>query len=604
MDILPILTIIQSTHASLEGFQQSGLLDRHRRLLAEYSTAFHVVLYTSDSVDYSGYLGVEHRPVPLLPENFGWRHLAFYLWLVWKAPRMKGVIKVFGSNIPTLPLVKLLSRRPMIVTYQWDYAAQTQANEKSNIKYWLAPALEKLAIIPADLVLVTAKWLEEKIHNTYSKKTILLPNWVDLGSAFSDCKEVVRNDRLILYTGRLHWSKGVNILINAFARVKLRHSDARLVICGTGEEEEKLRAQVKSLGVADVEFMGRVSNADVLKLMQSAAIFVLPTLTMEGHPKALIEAMACGAACIATDVPGNRELIAAGQNGYLTHPNDPDQLAQTICLLLQSDEKRSALALQGRETTSQFDFGVVTGQELEALLSLVNSSGGDGSRRAGSCLNARDGGGMAIHAIYKLLLRTIITTADILLKVVDRIAIEAESGVHPKHRLMDYHRFFLDRLSPQDIVIDFGCGRGSVAYDIAAKCKRVIGVDIDEASIRFAKRRYIRDNLSFEDADATSWQFPQDTTVTVLSNVLEHLRDRPRLLRTIRTQCNRLLIRVPAFDRDWLVPFKRQLGLEWRSDRTHEIEYTAETLTREIEEAGLTIVHMERRWGEFYLECS
>ena len=89
-----------------------------------------------------------------------------------------------------------------------------------------------------------------------------------------------------------------------------------------------------------------------------------------------------------------------------------------------------------------------------------------------------------------------------------------------------------------------------------------------------------------------------------MSNVLEHLKNRPAVLRTVRAQCNRVLIRVPAFDRDWWVPFKKELGMGWRSDRTHEIEYTAESLTNEIEEAGMKIIYMERKWGEFYLECA
>ena len=70
---------------------------------------------------------------------------------------------------------------------------------------------------------------------------------------------------------------------------------------------------MKSLRVTDVEFYGRVSNADVLQLMWSATIFVLPTLTMEGHPKALIEVMAFGA----SDVVGNEDVILNGETGLL-----------------------------------------------------------------------------------------------------------------------------------------------------------------------------------------------------------------------------------------------------------------------------------------------
>ena len=144
-----VLSIIHSTHASLSAFQSAGLLDRHRSLLQEYSRHFDVHVYSSDTKDFSAYLGVQHKPMPWLPNRFGWKHLCFYLWLVIKAPGMRGVIRVIGSNIPTLAAVKLLSRCPMMVTYQWDYSGQTMKNERRGLKYWLAPLLERAALMPA-----------------------------------------------------------------------------------------------------------------------------------------------------------------------------------------------------------------------------------------------------------------------------------------------------------------------------------------------------------------------------------------------------------------------------------------------------------------------
>ncbi|MCX5829826.1 MAG: glycosyltransferase [Deltaproteobacteria bacterium] len=283
---------------------------------------------------------------------------------------MKGVIKVFGSNIPTLPLVKILSRRPMMVTYQFDYAEGTRMNDKKGLKYLLAPLLERLALWPADLVLVTAKWLEEKIQTVYAKKTILLPNWVDLSSVALASKEVVRNNHLILYAGRLNWIKGINVLIDAFARVKLLHPDARLVICGAGEEEEKLCAQAEALGLTDVQFKGRVSNADVLELMQSAAIFVLPTLTMEGHPKSLIEAMVCGAACIVSNVPGNSDAIIDGETGLLFPPGDVDALAGSLNCLLKDSNLRKRLSSNAHLSARTFNFAHIVNLEIQTLHNL------------------------------------------------------------------------------------------------------------------------------------------------------------------------------------------------------------------------------------------
>ena len=65
-----------------------------------------------------------------------------------------------------------------------------------------------------------------------------------------------------------------------------------------------------------------------------------------------------------------------------------------------------------------------------------------------------------------------------------------------------------------------------------------------------------------------------------------------------------ILIRVPLFERDWRVPLKQELGVEWRLDPTHEIEYTIESFAEEIAEAGLTVSLQEIRWGEIWAEVS
>src|SRR5258705_5306759 len=94
-----MLTIIQGTSASLQGLKSVGLFDRHRRLLLAYAEAFNVGVYSSDNVDYSAELGLPHYRPPWLPRLAGLRHLVYYLWLIWRAPRMHGLVKAFGSSL-------------------------------------------------------------------------------------------------------------------------------------------------------------------------------------------------------------------------------------------------------------------------------------------------------------------------------------------------------------------------------------------------------------------------------------------------------------------------------------------------------------------------
>ena len=92
--------------------------------------------------------------------------------------------------------------------------------------------------------------------------------------------------------------------------------------------------------------------------------------------------------------------------------------------------------------------------------------------------------------------------------------------------------------------------------------------------------------------------------VVILSNILEHLPARPFFLKYLQEVAmpSRILIRVPLFERDWRVPLKVELGVDWRLDPTHETEYTLESFASEMEAAGLRLQQQEVRWGEIWAE--
>jgi 2-polyprenyl-3-methyl-5-hydroxy-6-metoxy-1,4-benzoquinol methylase len=184
---------------------------------------------------------------------------------------------------------------------------------------------------------------------------------------------------------------------------------------------------------------------------------------------------------------------------------------------------------------------------------------------------------------------------------IDGLAIALDGGVHAKHRLTGYHGFFLARIEPGETVLDVGCGKGELAADLARHGAAVTGIDFDLAPLAVARGRETA-GLELVHADALNWQPPHPFDVVVLSNVLEHIADRVGLLRSLtdRMRPERFLIRVPARDRDWIVPLREELGLFWFSDPTHETEYTLDQLRDELAEAGLQVDEVVQRWGELW----
>lgn len=204
-------------------------------------------------------------------------------------------------------------------------------------------------------------------------------------------------------------------------------------------------------------------------------------------------------------------------------------------------------------------------------------------------------------------LRDLIRLHDDLYARIDHLSISYDDGVHVKHRLMAYHDFFVDRLGPGDRVLDIGCGKGELAHDIAERAgSTVVGIDSNPVYLEFARRRFAHPRLDFVEADALEFLPAERFDAVVLSNVLEHIEDRPQLLRRVLDQIRpgRFLLRVPAETRDWLVPLRRELGLGHFSDPTHYIEYDEETFRRELAEAGLRVDELLSVWGELWVSAS
>lgn len=204
-------------------------------------------------------------------------------------------------------------------------------------------------------------------------------------------------------------------------------------------------------------------------------------------------------------------------------------------------------------------------------------------------------------------LKRLFALADDLDLVVNERATAYGGGVHPKHRLTSYHEFFLERIPPGSRVLDVGCGIGAVARSIAERIPAVSVTGIDTNAASIARARKLADGLkaTFIQGDAVTDLPPEHWDVIVLSNILEHIADRLNFLARLiqRHSPERLLIRVPLFERHWHLPLRRELGVSYFSDPTHFIEHRLEEFAAETAAAGLEIVERKTLWGEIWALC-
>lgn len=152
----------------------------------------------------------------------------------------------------------------------------------------------------------------------------------------------------ILCVGRLTPAKGQHILIEACAALRDWGRDFRLVIVGTGPDEQSLKASVARLQLAQqVAFTGALNQNEVRAWYRQCDVFALPSFA-EGIPVVLMEAMASGVPCVTTRITGIPELIRDGIDGLLVTPSDPQELADTLATLMDDPEAREEFGEAGR----------------------------------------------------------------------------------------------------------------------------------------------------------------------------------------------------------------------------------------------------------------
>lgn len=227
-----------------------------------------------------------------------------------------------------------------------------------NINYRPWQLLMVRATIPlADVVVVNSRQIATfavAAEGARPESLVHIPNGVDaslytqpISRATLRAELGLSADALVIGSvGRLTYQKGFDVLLRALAQPGLEA--VHLLLAGTGEESERLRALAHSLKIGDrVRFAGY--RRDVPRWLGALDLYVHPA-RFEGTPNILLEAMAAACPIVATNIDGNSEILTDGQHGWLAPPDDPPALASTIRTALQQpvEAHRRARAAQER----------------------------------------------------------------------------------------------------------------------------------------------------------------------------------------------------------------------------------------------------------------
>jgi glycosyltransferase involved in cell wall biosynthesis len=266
--------------------------------------------------------------------------------------RARTVIHVH-MGLPALPLA--LAREPYLLTFHAPVWRELLSERQGT--YLLPPGtrtlatgslrrVEGLVATRASATVVLSEFMRSELARLSprtAEQATLLPGGIDTTrfTPAANGRSAGRDREPVLFTARrLTRRTGVDQLIRAMPTIARARPDVRLKIAGAGPMERELRDLARALGLGrSVEFMGRISDAELVAAYRRSTLVVLPTRELEGFGLTTAEALACGAAVIGTPAGATPELLEPVDPALVTAGAAAAEIADSITTLLLQPER-------------------------------------------------------------------------------------------------------------------------------------------------------------------------------------------------------------------------------------------------------------------------
>ncbi|MEO0096677.1 MAG: glycosyltransferase family 4 protein [candidate division WOR-3 bacterium] len=278
------------------------------------------------------------------------------------------ILHIHGCLAPLLPLYVLkFSKTKNIITLHSYF--------KNSLGYiffrpLLYPFFKKIHGIIA--VSNAAKKATEKY---FPGEYWIIPNGVNINFFNPDIKpleEYLNHYPRLLFVGRFEPRKGLKYLLQALPIIKKEFPNFLLLVVGKGvlgySYQEYLSPEVKK----NVVFCGAVPLEKLPKFYATCDIFVAPSIGAESFGIVLLEAMACGKPIVASNIPGYREILENGKEGFLVKPCDYQEIAEKVIELAKDNQKAKEMGRFGREKALNYSWEKISDRVENFYYQVIN----------------------------------------------------------------------------------------------------------------------------------------------------------------------------------------------------------------------------------------
>src|SRR5206468_2151795 len=310
-----------------------------------------------------------------LPYNAAIGRITLSLRLEWLVSRMleREQFDIIHHHEPLVPFLSMQildsARCPQVATFH--------AFGGFSFSYWAGRPIGNRYMNKLDARIAVSSAARHFISTYFPGDYRIIPNGVDVqfyatAKPFPEYNDGKIN---ILFVGRLEPRKGAMYLMEAYAQLKPKHPELRLILCSVGPLLGRLRRFVRQNHLEDVLFAGRVSETDKARFYKTAHIFCAPSTGQESFGIVLLEAMAAGLPVVASDIHGYKRVVQRNVTGLLVEPKDPEAIAGALERLLCDPTLRDRLGQAGARRAPEYDWSHVTAQLVELYEEVIRKRG-------------------------------------------------------------------------------------------------------------------------------------------------------------------------------------------------------------------------------------
>jgi PEP-CTERM/exosortase A-associated glycosyltransferase len=307
------------------------------------------------------------------------------------------ILHAHSPVLTAIPALRAARRAGIPLVYEaralWeDAAVDLGTSRPGSLRYHATRAMETYVFRRADGVATICQSLKSEIasRGIDPNRIAVVPNAVDI-AAFGKVRPHdavlaenlgIKNRTVIGFIGSFYHYEGLDLLLQAVAKLGDRGAGIAVLLVGGGPEDRRLREMAQSLGLASkIIFTGRVPHNDVQRYYDLVDVFCYPRkrirLTELTTPLKPLEAMAERKLVMASDIGGHRELIRDAVTGYLFPPDDIAALAEKIIYVVKDTGKHPAMREAGRRFVATERNWAVSAENYRSLYAqALEASGG------------------------------------------------------------------------------------------------------------------------------------------------------------------------------------------------------------------------------------